>query len=74
MLVPSPSLESAMAFIAYAVYGVLPWALAAMASEPMRCLGVPSFSSFDVRAGDSFEFRCRSSEASLSYCAPFAIS
>ena len=73
-LVLSPSLESAMAFVTHTVYGVLPWTLTAMAFEPIRRLGVPSFFSFDVRAGDSFEFRCCSSEASLSYCAPFAIS
>jgi hypothetical protein len=74
MLVPPPSLESAMAFVTRTVYGVLPRALTAMASEPIRCLGVPSIFLLDIGAGDSLEFRCRSSEVSLSYCAPLAIS
>ena len=39
---PPSFLGSAMAFIACAVYRVLPRALTAMASEPIRCLGVPS--------------------------------
>ena len=39
---PPSFLGSAMAFIACAVYGVLLRALTAIASEPIRCLGVPS--------------------------------
>ena len=46
---PPSFLGSAMAFIACAVYGVLSWALTAMASEPIRCLGVLSLFWYEGR-------------------------